>query len=68
MLGKMSIEYDKDNNTYDLFVDHEWIWEGTYEECRQMYSNYLNSEIEEYEEYSDYEDELYEEYEEYLGY
>lgn len=62
----MSIEtgiiYDEARNTYNLFIDYEWICEGTYEECEKMYSNHFNCEAEYFEEINN----EFEEYEEYL--
>lgn len=31
------IVYDDQRGTWNLFIDGEWIFEGNYEQCEQMY-------------------------------
>lgn len=31
------IIFDEERGTYNLFINGEWIWEGTYEQCENMY-------------------------------
>ena len=33
------IFYSEERGTWNLFVDGEWIYEGTYEQCEDMYYN-----------------------------
>ena len=33
------ITYNEERNTYNLFVDGEWYYEGTYEQCSDMMFN-----------------------------
>lgn len=33
------IFYSEERGTWNLFVDGEWIFEGTYEQCEDMYFN-----------------------------
>lgn len=41
-----SIQYSKARGTYNLIVNNEWYYEGTYEECAEMM---LNNDIDYYE-------------------
>lgn len=34
-----NIVYDEYTGKWNLYVDGEWIWEGTYEQCEKMYYN-----------------------------
>lgn len=33
------IIYSEERGTYNLFIDGEWIFEGSYEQCEEMYYN-----------------------------
>lgn len=43
---QQEIVYSKERETWNLFVDGEWYYEGTYEECEEMYDNNVNCELE----------------------
>ena len=42
------ITKNEENGTYNLIVDGEWIYEGTYEQCESMWYNCLEAEEEEW--------------------
>lgn len=46
MFQEIVYVYSEERGTWNLFVNGEWYYEGTYEECEQMYYNFLNSEEE----------------------
>jgi len=38
---QIEIVYSEEDQSWNLFVDNEWVYEGTYEECEKMYFNYM---------------------------
>lgn len=41
MYIEQEMVYSEERGTWNLFVNGEWYYEGTYEECEKMYYNNL---------------------------
>ena len=61
------IEYSEERGTWNLFVNNEWYYEGTYEQCSDMMFNNAADEYEDDYVPDDY-DEEYEDYSDDYGY
>ena len=42
--------YSEERGTWNLFVNNEWYWEGTYEQCVDMMNNNAAEEFDDYPE------------------
>ena len=56
-----TMQYSENRGTWNVFVDNEWYYEGTYEQCCTVMDSFVEEEDEywedEYETYEDVEDE-----------
>lgn len=60
-MAQIEIIYNKEKQTYNLFVNNEWYAEGDYEYIDKMVTNIRNCEIEEDEEWEFAEEDTWDE-------
>lgn len=60
-MAQIEIIYNKEKQTYNLFVNNEWYAEGDYEYIEKMVTNIRNCETEEDEEWEFAEEDTWDE-------
>ena len=47
MINATGIYKDEFTGNWNLVINGEWIWEGTYEQCERMYYDCIDEEVNE---------------------
>lgn len=58
-MAQQTLVYSEERNTWNLFVDNEWYFEGTYEQCSDMMFENAAADNADYDT-EDYSDDYYE--------
>lgn len=55
-MANVTMEYSESRGTWNVFVDFEWYYEGTYEQAEKILESFYWEDEDEYEEPYDYPD------------
>lgn len=55
-MANVTMEYSESRGTWNVFVDFEWYYEGTYEQAERILESFYWEDEDEYEEPYDYPD------------